>query len=243
MLCEISEAVAQLRAQELANLKSSLQAQRIQVDLLEETVKRMQSKAKFGDAVLEEVVAEIEKKEETLKRRIERLQDSATRGTMEQVDLAQEQLRLRRQQLRRLSAYEEVWQRRQQNFLNLASPEDIRSWKAAAKAALETLFEEVEFAQLEISDLESQLSQVQDQLEDSAENGPERGRLMTKAAKRWRRLLESQQRELSSIQAAGELQTKLLRELDTGSLVTSAQEKLYAVKRRDCWRFGIKSWP
>ena len=84
-------------------------------------------------------------------------------------------------------------------------------------------------AKLEISDLVSQLEQIEDQLEDSPENGPERGRLRLKSQS-LDSMLQNQQRDLSSIEAASELHGKLLKELGSDSLVSTAQDKFYAVK-------------
>lgn len=228
LLCEIAEATAQLRKKTLDNVKASLKAQKTQVKMLREKVARMRSVAEFGKDQLDEVLAEIKKKEDSLKKKIDKLQASAKDGFNQNAQLVQEQLRLLRQQQRRLSAHENIWQQRQKIYLKLANSKDVREWSEKTAKAIESLNDEAKSAALEISDLRSQIAKRQEALEDAEENSAEARRIENEI-KDAEALLKSHQANLASIEESGKLHQKLINELDTGSLASTAKDKLLSI--------------
>ncbi len=228
LLCEIAEATAQLRKKTLDNVKASLKAQKTQVKMLREKVARMRSVAEFGKDQLDEVLTEIKKKEDSLKKKIDKLQASAKDGFNQNAQLVQEQLRLLRQQQRRLSAHENIWQQRQKIYLKLANSKDVREWSEKTAKAIESLNDEAKSAALEISDLRSQIAKRQEALEDAEENSAEARRIENEI-KDAEALLKSHQANLASIEESGKLHQKLINELDTGSLASTAKDKLLSI--------------
>ena len=72
LMCEIAQATAQLREQELNNAKTSHEAQRAHVKMLRDKVARLREVARFGEIELENLFDELEKRENTLEIEIAR---------------------------------------------------------------------------------------------------------------------------------------------------------------------------
>ena len=226
---ELAKAVAELRKQELANLRADLAGQKAQVELLSEKVDRIGTNPGFSGAVLKEKLEEIDKKRASLKRRLEEHQSKAARGSTTDSEVNQAKLRVFRKQLQRLKAYDEIWERRQKVFLKLANPGEIRTWKSETEDSLDDLEDQQGSIEIEIGDIESQLVQIKKQFEETSEDARERSRLLAKIES-MNSILVVQKQGRSDIVAARELHSKLLAELDTGSLATTAKDKLFAVR-------------
>ena len=255
LFCEIAEATAQLRQQELENSKTNLEAQQAQVKTLKERAARLGTVAQFGIEQLEELLAELEQQESVLESEINRSEEAENEVTIleglwlraqQKIDASQgdkqvlqqevegykvrsralrERTRLLRQQLERISDYPEIWQRRQQAFLGSPTRANVRKWTEQTEESLEELEGEQAATSLDIEDLQSELKRSKEALEE-AESNSEAASALDRQIAGYESLLESHRQDMESIRESISLHEKLLDELDAGSLTATAKDTL-----------------
>lgn len=258
LMCEISEATAQLREQELKNAKTSQAAQQANVKMLTDKVARLKEAAKFGEEQLQQLVQELEKRENTLENKIDNAKDAENEikilealwlNAQQKLETApenrdflsaeisaykirsralRERSTLLRQQLEIVSSFRDIWQQRQQIFLENATRKEAAKWKKEAKDAVDFLNSKESETLLDIDEIQSELEQVKQRLDKLSADADLRNGLVGQQAG-YEQLLDGHRKQLATIREAMQLQRKLLDELDAGSITDSAKDQLMAV--------------
>ncbi len=263
---EIAEANERLKRQEADNARQVLTAHQLSVDLLSEKVARLGTSARFGEAQLDQLFAELERQKNDLgnsiaqleaaetkvehlndqwKRAQRKLDDSAgdQSALREEVDAhqlgrraIQERLPLLQKQLERLADHRTVWQRRQQIYVSRPPRKNIRAWTAETQAELTTLKGEEGAQKFDIEELQNDLDPRKQRLGKAAEGSPEAYWLGQQVAS-LQSLLSTHERNLASIRSSLQLHGKLMDELESGTLAATARDRM-----QDVWSAISSVW-
>ena len=247
---EIAEAEVRLREQEAANARLARASQELHVDLLKEQVSRL-SAARFGEDELRRLNEELDRQKDTLEHQISEFEAASTRTKIletlwmeaqqkldagdgdpavldEQVETyrlelraIQEELPLLRKQLERLAENRDIWQHRQQSYEGRPARATVREWLDETRKAAASLKVEEDNEQLDMEELQNELQTRQAALEEE----PQSNRLERQVAS-LRSLLDAHNQNLASIRASQQLQSKLLSELESGSLAATFKDRL-----------------
>ena len=258
LMCEIAEATAQLREQEMQNAKASLNVQQAHIEMLSNKVDRLQDVTQFGEEELQQLFDELDKRRIVLELSLERstkdewelplleqqwlqakqrletrqgdkqLLTAEANGYRVSSRLLRESTSLLRKQIELISGFQEIWQRRQRVFEDEVTRKEAAEWTDEVEQTLEVLEGKESAALLDIDDLKSDLEKLEQQLGDNPKDS-EVAEALVGQIESYKKLLEKHRQYLAAIREASELQHKLLDELESDSITDSAKDKLLAV--------------
>lgn len=263
---EIAEATVRLKKQEADNARQVVQAHQLAVELLTEKEARLSTLAKFGEAELETLFAELDRQKADLDSNITQLESAETEvehlndqwkraqrkldesagdqpALREEVDAhqlgrraIQERLPLLQKQLERLADRRKAWERRQEIYAGRPPRKSIRAWTKETQNELVTLKSEEAAQKFDIEELQNDLDPRKQRLDKSADGSPEAYWLGQQVAS-LESLLSTHERNLASIRSSLRLHEKLKDELESGTLAATAKDRL-----QDVWNGIVWFW-
>jgi len=254
---DLAQATADLHGQEAATANQVLAVRELHVKLLEEKTQRLRSVVRFSDADLRQQLAAIGQKEAALRRAINEVKNDPNLQYFEQLWIRarqkadastgdtslldeeakahveghralQEKLASLQESLDRLAEQRVLWKRRQQLFNGRPERKIVGDWTVEAEEILERLGQDEHVQTLDLDDLRT----LQDQLAEQSETQWTKRRKESADS-----LLETYQQNLTSIRENKQLQEKLLREMQSDSLATTARDQLAQV-----WSKIVATW-
>ncbi len=261
-----------LKLRRLANENEQLNKQVIEltIQIQQEKRDRMAGKVRFADSDLQEILVQIERREQELRQAItlaeskqqyeDRQWSDARRKIDEQGEsavakeelaarraarqLAQQQLNVLNLNLARLSASREVWNRRAKVFNGGAANEELSQWALQTREAINNLNRERRVQVLGSDDVRKEIAALESRLQTLNEQTAELRPWIESQLASWREFLIANDRNLVSIDAALQWHEDLLAEIEGDIQKWTLSERLSSVWASvvDVWQMELASF-
>ena len=261
-----------LKQRRLANENEQLNKQVIEltIQIQQEKRDRMAGKVRFADSDLQEILVQIERREQELRQAItlaeskqqyeDRQWSDARRKIDEQGEsavakeelaarraarqLAQQQLNVLNLNLARLSASREVWNRRAKVFNGGAANEELSQWALQTREAINNLNRERRVQVLGSDDVRKEIAALESRLQTLNEQTAELRPWIESQLASWREFLIANDRNLVSIDAALQWHEDLLAEIEGDIQKWTLSERLSSVWASvvDVWQMELASF-
>ncbi|TWU21276.1 Mechanosensitive channel MscK precursor [Bythopirellula polymerisocia] len=256
LAAEVAEATVRRREAELLTARLARESQELILKELEEKTQVLADNAKFDQVELNKQLQKLDEQANELKNTLSTAKRSDTRRkyleeqwmrTQRQLDastgdkatlqeellayqLGRSDLDEREEELKialkRIEDSQQVWKRRQQLFLKQPEKDTLSDWKEENERALSQLAGEQRSANGKLEDLRNQHAAIKKKL-SSAEEGSPLPNWYAQQLTALEGLIQSQEDNLRSIEAALHLQSKLARQMTTDSLTATARERIH----------------